>query len=350
MFNNANGLVVTGGTFTHFAHNENQEGLKLLQKNIASGAFHNSAERFDPPKCYPNTRVAILEKIMDWVEDPDKAALFLWIYGPAGAGKSAIAQTIAECATRLLTLAIPEIREQVGKALETDPLLFSRSLEAQLQALVVNPLNAAAHQEQGVQTLRSRPTFIILDGLDECSDPKTQRYILDVFVTAITQLTVPLFLLVASRPEANIRDAFNEPFLSSSAIRIVLDDTYHPDADIRLFLKSRFQDVIRKHPKLQRLQPSWPSDVDIELLVQKSSGQFIYASTAMKYLDVFTHWPPDRLDVIFGLSTSRDGTPFSELDIFYDPHPFLGLPDREDHRNPELSTACAVLEENKIGG
>jgi hypothetical protein len=139
-----------------------------------------------------------------------------------------------------------------------------------------------------------------------------------VFVAAITQLTVPLFLLVASRPEANIRDAFNEPFLSSSAIRIVLDDTYHPDADIRLFLKSRFQDIIRKHPRLQRLEPSWPSDVDIELLVQKSSGQFIYASTAMKYLDVFTHWPPDRLDVIFGLSTSRDGTPFSELDIFYD--------------------------------
>ena len=368
MFNNANGVVVTGGTFTtHLtnpAHNENQEGLcmswmhtcdtyistqglKILQRNIASGAFHNSAERYDPPKCHPNTRIAILEKIMDWVNDLEKVALFLWMYGPAGAGKSAIAQTIAEMCYKAgilaasfffsrnapgrnnevfliatlvyqLTLAIPEIRERVGKALETDPLLFSRSLEAQLQALVVDPLNAAALEEHGVQTLRSRPTFIILDGLDECSGPKTQRYILDIFVGAITQLTVPLFLLVASRPEANIRDAFNEPFLSSSAIRIVLDDTYHPDADIRLFLKSRFQDVIRKHPRLQRVQPSWPSDVDIELLVQKSSGQFIYASTAMKYLDVFTHWPPDRLDVIFGLSTSRDGTPFSELDIFYD--------------------------------
>jgi hypothetical protein len=323
------------------------QGLKLLQRNIASGAFHNSAERYDPPKCHPNTRVAILEKIMDWVNDSEKAALFLWMYGPAGAGKSAIAQTIAEMCYKAgilaasfffsrnapgrnnevflittlvyqLTLAIPEIRERVGKALETDPLLFSRSLEAQLQALVVNPLNAAALEEQGIQTLRSRPTFVILDGLDECSDPKTQRYILDIFVAAITRLTVPLFLLVASRPEANIRDAFNAPFLSSSAMRIVLDDTYHPDADIRLFLKSRFQDIIRKHPRLQRLQPSWPSDVDIELLVQKSSGQFIYASTAMKYLDVFTHWPPDRLDVIFGLSTSRDGTPFSELDIFYD--------------------------------
>jgi len=284
---------------------------------------------------------------MDWVEDLNKVALFLWMYGPAGAGKTAIAQTIAEICFKegilaasfffsrnapgrnneislittlvyQLMVAIPEIRERVGKALETDPLLLSRSLEAQLQALVVNPLNSAALEEQGIQTLRSRPTFIILDGLDECVDPKTQRYVLDVFVATITQLTVPLFVLIASRPEAIIRDAFNEPFLSSSTMRIVLDDTYHPDADIRLFLKSRFQDIIRKHPRLQQLQPSWPSDVDIELLVQKSSGQFIYASTAMKYLDVFSHWPPDRLDIIFGLSTSRDGTPFSELDIFYD--------------------------------
>ena len=159
---------------------------------------------------------------------------------------------------------------------------------------------------------------MVKTGLDECSDYKIQRYILNIFIAAITRLTVPLFLLVASRPEANIRDAFNEPFLSSSSTRIVLDDTYHPDADMRLFLKSRFQDIVRKHPRLQRIQPSWPSDVDIELLAQKSSGQFIYASTAMKYLDVFTHWPPDRLDVIFGLSTSRDATPFSELDIFYD--------------------------------
>jgi hypothetical protein len=202
--------------------------------------------------------------------------------------------------------------------LETDPLLLSRSLEAQLQALVVNPLNTAALEEQGIQTLRSRPMFVILDGLDECGDPKTQRYILDIFVTAITQLTVPLFLLIASRPEAIIRDAFNEPFLSSSTLRIVLDDTYYPDADIRLFLKSRFQDIIRRHPRLQQLNPPWPSDVDIELLVKKSSGQFIYASTAMKYLDVLNHWPPGRLDIIFGLSASNDGTPFSELDRFYD--------------------------------
>ena len=70
--------------------------MKLLQRHIAPGAFHNSDERYDAPKCHPRTRRAVLEKIMDWAKDANKVALFLWLYGPAGAGKSAIAQTIAE--------------------------------------------------------------------------------------------------------------------------------------------------------------------------------------------------------------------------------------------------------------
>jgi len=27
-------------------------GLKILQEHIAPGGFHNSTERFEPPKCY----------------------------------------------------------------------------------------------------------------------------------------------------------------------------------------------------------------------------------------------------------------------------------------------------------
>ena len=70
--------------------------MELLQQYIAPGAFHNSDERYDPPKCHPHTRKAVLKKIVEWVKDMDKVAMFLWLYGPAGAGKSAIAQTIAE--------------------------------------------------------------------------------------------------------------------------------------------------------------------------------------------------------------------------------------------------------------
>jgi len=42
-------------------------GIELLQRKIAPGAFHDSGERYDPPKCHEHTRVAILQEIMDWI-------------------------------------------------------------------------------------------------------------------------------------------------------------------------------------------------------------------------------------------------------------------------------------------
>ena len=82
-------------------------GIDVLLEASSPGAFHNSGERFDPPKCHPNTRTHILIKIMNWtVGQVGWDGFIMWLYGPAGAGKSAIAQTIAElCHARHLLLA-----------------------------------------------------------------------------------------------------------------------------------------------------------------------------------------------------------------------------------------------------
>ncbi|KAF8971825.1 hypothetical protein BDZ97DRAFT_1599698, partial [Flammula alnicola] len=59
---------------------------------LPPAAFHNSGDRFDPPKCHPNTRLAVL-KTMQWiVGSGDRNALIMWLHGAAGAGKSPIAQ------------------------------------------------------------------------------------------------------------------------------------------------------------------------------------------------------------------------------------------------------------------
>ena len=72
-------------------------GMDVLLEASALGAFHNSGERFDPPRCHPRTRIHILAKIMNWiVGEVEWDKFIMWLYGPAGAGKSAIAQTIAE--------------------------------------------------------------------------------------------------------------------------------------------------------------------------------------------------------------------------------------------------------------
>ena len=194
-----------------------------MQRHIAPGAFHNSAERFDPPKCYPKTREAITAKIEAWAEErPDAIErLILWMDGPAGAGKSAITQTIAELCEGLLGASffsrtaegrsdssrliatitwqliqvIPEIREIILDLLERDPTLFTRTQGAQTKNLIVDPLNAVPKE-----ILEDRPRLIIIDGLDECFPPESQQEILKLIADSVHQLFIPLYFLIASRP------------------------------------------------------------------------------------------------------------------------------------------------------
>ncbi|KAF8817188.1 hypothetical protein BYT27DRAFT_6948895 [Phlegmacium glaucopus] len=354
MFSNLKNTLVTGGTFNaaqgdihHHNYLGGRKGIDLLYSSIAPGAFHNSAERYDPPKCHPATRVAVLEYIMKWINDLNRLCLFLWLYGPAGAGKSAIAQTIAEKCHELKILAasfffsrtavgrndesrliptivyqlcqsIPAIRKYVEDTLEQDPLILSRSLEAQFHGLVVGPLNHAFPSKgDGRKSPQPGPTLIIIDGLDECGNGKAQRYILTVLAGAVKQLPFPILFLVASRPEQDIRDIFNSTLLAPTTARLALDDSYLPDNDIEVFLKSRFDDIKKDHELGELLPSSWPSASQIQRLVQKSSGQFIYASTVMKYVNSPRHRPTQRLDVIFGITNPGNDTPFAELDALY---------------------------------
>ena len=222
--------------------------MELLQQHIAPGAFHNSDERYDPPKCHPHTRRSVLKKIMDWVKDPNKVALILWLYGPAGAGKSAIAQTIAELLEKAgllaaafffsrnaagrstkaplvatlayqLIISLPEIRAHVLEVVEEDPTLFSRSIEAQVHALIIRLLNAVANDETLAPILLSRPRLIILDGLDECHTTSAQTHILNALSTTVKHLHIPLCFLIASRLEQDIHQAFNDQNGLGSALR-----------------------------------------------------------------------------------------------------------------------------------
>ena len=56
----------------------------------------DSSERIDPAKCHPDTRIAVIGEIMEWVGDSNPNASMMRVHGPAGAGKSALAQSIGE--------------------------------------------------------------------------------------------------------------------------------------------------------------------------------------------------------------------------------------------------------------
>ena len=133
----------------------------------------------------------------------------------------------------------------------------------------------------------------ILDSLDECGDPQSHESVLRLILAAIGQYNLPISFLIASRLEQKIREFFDESVMGLTVQRLVLDDKYLPDDDIRTFLVSSFQDIKRRHPSHTSL-PSWPSKEDIERLIFRSSGQFIHASTVIKFVDSHRHWPPDR--------------------------------------------------------
>ena len=322
------------------------KGFRILHAKIATGAFHDSAERFDPPKCHPNTRVAVLAEITQWIQHiTEESERVLWLYGSAGAGKSAIAQSMAEMCAKLgllvasfffsrssqsrnnekrlmasiayqLALSIPATRTYIESAVQIDPSICDRSLDTQLETLIIQPLKSAC-AVVGLQVAKQWPRLIIIDGLDECDGPSIQSSIICVLSTALLRMPVPLFLFIASRPEPQILKAFNHLNKYQAARHIVLDDSYEPDVDIKTFLLSRFEEIKEDHQLAAYIPQSWPSERIVNRLVRKASGQFIYASTVMKYLESPKHRPMKRLDVIMGLRPVDGDIPYKELDALY---------------------------------
>ncbi|KAF9567431.1 hypothetical protein CPC08DRAFT_746953 [Agrocybe pediades] len=350
MFSKAKNTVITGGLFqmqqVHEAKDDEtqQAFMDVLQPKVALGAFHDSAERRDPPRCHPGTRTHVLKAIMDWVRNAEKVCMFMWLYGPAGAGKTAIAQTIAEqcrssnllaatfffshmtadrnnerslVATIVyqLIISIPEIRSAVLESLQKDPLLLTRALDTQLHDLLISPLNKAA--KENAPEFNSRPRLVILDGLDECSDARTQLNVLKALAHAAEQLHKPLFFFIATRPEFYLRKTLSKA-MGTKTSRISLDDEQHPRADIEVFLRSKFADIVDDHPAGPYLPDHWPSEEEISHIVTKSSGQFIYASTVMRFIEAYDHMPPERLRIIFSAApVAGNESPFAELDALY---------------------------------
>ena len=332
------------------------ESLDILHRATATAAFHNSDERFDPPKCHPNTRLAILTKIMKWIKwEEDLDAFIMWVYGPAGAGKSAIAQTIAEmCEEEMLLLAsfffsrndpsrntvkpliatiayqiilhFPDVRDAILEAITRDPLIFSKSLVVQFKSLILAPLQPLA--DAGFFKERTSHRLVIIDSLDECSDPKVQKNIVDVLANSQERYKLPLMFLFASRPKQHISLAFSTGVLPGVTTRIALDESYLPDEDIRLFLTDKFQEIKSTHRLRAYIPPQWPLPNILQQLIRKSSGQFIYASMVIHYVSSIRHKPTDRLDIILGIRPPRRDLPFAELDALYT-HIFTGVEDIE---------------------
>ena len=333
-------------------------GMELLRDAASPEAFHNSSERFDAPKCYPDTRVAVLTKIMDWIIGRIAwVAYIMWLFGPAGAGKSAIAQTIAEmCHDSGILLAsfffsrsdpkqnnvkplapslayqiavnIPQVKSMVEGIVAHNPAIFQSSFKVQFNTLILEPLIRVSETQIFLYT--QVPYLVVIDGLDECTDVNIQRHILDTIADALSRSRhcVPLIFLFSSRAERDISLTFATPAFQGVTSRIALDDTYQPAADIQRYLEGSFAEIKKTHLHQASIPLTWPTGEDLKSLIEKSSGQFIYAATIIRYIWYSDHNPTDNLKIVLGLHLRRGPTtngegkvtadmPFAELDALY---------------------------------
>ncbi|KAJ8093378.1 hypothetical protein PM082_020235 [Marasmius tenuissimus] len=279
------------------------------------GATHTSEEQFAKGECLEGTREDALRVIHDWIVSDKHSVPMLLLSGTAGVGKSAIAMTVTKSCEEtalvasffffrsepkrnnpsalMLTIAhglvakIPSLRTFIHQRIVEDPMVLEAKLEDQFRELVLKPVVGRKWRRYlrkclaKISLAQKDPNLVIIDGLDECGDEETQLRILSAILSSYQQSPrSPLRFLICSRPEAWIQEAFDARDLGRVTERVVLDETFRPDRDIERYLLHEFQ-IIRESPKYARLPfPSpWPSREELNGLVRKASGQFVYVTT-----------------------------------------------------------------------
>uniref|UniRef100_A0A0W0G8X7 NACHT domain-containing protein n=1 Tax=Moniliophthora roreri TaxID=221103 RepID=A0A0W0G8X7_MONRR len=358
MFQNAQGFQINNGQFNNVGRDINnyysEDPFRLLYMAIKDvGASYNSEVRYPPPRCDPDTRKEVLKVLHDWIQDQSPEDRIFWLYGPAGAGKSAIAQTIAEKGQKerylvssfffsrenerrntakslFLTIAyglamgIPELRKLISEAIKQNPAVLEDSLEMQVQKLIIEPCRALVE-------LCGCPWIIIIDGLDECSGGRhpnqEQKRIIFIIVEALSTLIARIRFLICSRPEPHIREALDTDVVRPYLRRVVLDDTFQPSRDIETYLWKEFTQI-RRHPRNHRIKfpVPWPAPSTVDILVQRASGMFIYTATVVKFVNDEYSNPCTQLAMVLNPGQqpesdleldSKLNSPFHDLDVLY---------------------------------
>jgi hypothetical protein len=195
----------------------------------------------------------------------------------------------------------------IAHALEADLDLGRANARTQLQKLITEPLQIAS----GV----SSPVVVVMDALDECSQERDASELLKLLAAAIPKLPIQFKLFITSRPERHISRQFDSMTIRRISSLSVLHDIESSvvQSDIELFLRHRLADIA-----VVRGYSSWPSQGEVKALADKAGNLFIFASTAVKYIeDNGKHQLNVLLHVKARAGSSPDQTSFQELDALY---------------------------------
>jgi hypothetical protein len=279
------------------------------------------------------TRKELLNDLYDWASltGDDQPRLF-WLRGMAGMGKSTIATTFADYlikSERLggsfffsrsvaersgpenvfttlasqLAVRIPKLSQSILDAIKEEPDIGKSAIGTQWKNLISSPLRAT----RGLEL----PIILVIDALDECTEPLD---IVSVIGSDIHQLPSLFKIFVSSRPQPEMEVAFKSlgQMIRSHTLSTSGDSV---EQDIFIFIAERLGHIA----KTFELGDDWPGKSLCEVLARKSSGLFIWAATAAKFIEDKTVCDPES-QLAFLLESSTPplpATPWSPLDSLY---------------------------------
>ncbi|EAU86425.2 hypothetical protein CC1G_05419 [Coprinopsis cinerea okayama7 len=336
--------------------NSRLERYQGLQNRLgASTATAATWDGLDPKqpvtKCAEGTRGYLLRRLSERSKEfGGSHCEVIFLAGSAGSGKTAIMRTASQHAHERGNLAASyffwstsEARNNTGKLVATlayglvvnvpclrpfildafakdEMVVHGRSLRVQMRQCLLEPVQEALRSGVSEEMIRGKQ--INIDGLDECIGEDNQREVVESIheVLVNTDVPFPILITISSRPEPAARFALEHLFKGHLEAININDAKYETDADIEKYVRAEFAQIWDKHPNRAHLPDGWPPASDIRRLVSASSGQFIYPSTALKYISEPRADPVKRLELVLKWGTSTTGktkNPFKTLDNLY---------------------------------
>ncbi|TFK33979.1 hypothetical protein BDQ12DRAFT_764564 [Crucibulum laeve] len=289
-------------------------------------ASHNRPEPV--ARCHPGTRLKVIAEIEKWIEDSNDCPI-LWLNGPAGSGKSAISQTIAEhCAGKKKIASffflrgtgerskfkhlMPTLAHQVSmfdSAVESilidtmrkEPELHGKkALSYQLDELLIKPIKATG--------LELSKIIIIIDALDECDDKSLICQFIEALATICNTpyVQLPFRLFLTSRVEQHIHEIFNR-LIEQYVVKYLSLQKVDATEDIQLYLKNELSSLYeRKARIMHNIRGPWPSKEHLEKLSRNAAGSFVIAFTLIKFIGTEKDYPDDNLKKALDMTDGLD--------------------------------------------
>ncbi|KAF3937773.1 hypothetical protein ABW19_dt0204807 [Dactylella cylindrospora] len=306
--------------------------IKLSLPTAVGATFGSYMDQHEP-ECLPGTRTDLLNRLIQWAEDPEGKCMF-WLNGMAGTGKSTISRTISRYfqeneqlgatfffkkgegdrgsgALFFTTIAVQLARHfrsmalSIKQAIEIDSTISRRALKDQFDKFIVQPLSEVN------ATHRAR-LIVVIDALDECEPKEDIRVIISLLSQLKSSKTVDLRVLLTSRPELPIRLGFNK--ISGAYQDLILHEVPEIEHDISLFLRHELSKIRDEHST--PLEDDWPGEGVIQKLVEMAVPLFIYAATLCRFIGDEYWDPEERLKTVI---ESRINWQASRLEKIYLP-------------------------------